>query len=255
MPKSFSFFADRDNRVLVGSVVALVAVLGLMSMPLALLPDPIGKAADLFSEGAVVTVQLTLVSGVIGLCLGVVAALGKRAPYWPIRVLADGYVWIIRGTPLLLQIFFFYFGMQGAFQISEFWTAVVALSLNVGAYNAEVIRSGINAVPAGQVEAARSLGLSKVYTFWDIVLPQAVRVALPPLANNLIALLKDSSLAYAIGVVELSMVGSRIQAESFQPIPVFLTVAVVYLVLTSTLSQFSGALERKFAVGQRQSNA
>ena len=80
-------------------------------------------------------------------------------------------------------------------------------------------------------------------------------MALPPLANNLIALLKDSSLAYAIGVVELSMVGSRIQAESFQPVPVFMTVAVVYLVLTSTLSQFAGALERKLAVGQRHSNA
>lgn len=251
-------FVDRDNRILIGSVIALVAVLWLMAKPLAMLPEPIGPAAELLAEGALVTIELTIWSGVIGLLLGVVAALGKRAPLWPLRQLADSYVWVIRGTPLLMQILFFYLAMPAIvpeLKISEFWTAVVALSLNVGAYNAEVIRAGINAVPAGQVEAARSLGLSKAFTFWDVVLPQAVRVALPPLANNLVALLKDSSLAYAIGVVELSMVGSRIQAESFQPVPVFLTVAVVYLVLTTTLTQFAGALERKLAIGQRQSNA
>ncbi|MCX9155953.1 amino acid ABC transporter permease [Niveibacterium sp. 24ML] len=245
---------DRDALVLVGSVLSLGVVLWLMSAPLAHLPAPIGPAAQQFSEGARVTIQLTLVSAVFGLLLGVLGALGKLSAVAPVRWLADLFVWVIRGTPLLLQILFFYLALPAVLpgvQLSEFWTAVVALSLNVGAYNAEVIRAGINAVPSGQVEAARSLGLSRFNTFRDITFPQAVRISLPPLANNLVALLKDSSLAYAIGVVELSMVSSRVQAESFQPVPVFLTVAAIYLVLTTTFTQFAGALERKLAVGKR----
>ncbi|MEF9943911.1 MAG: amino acid ABC transporter permease [Burkholderiaceae bacterium] len=245
---------DRDFLILVGSVIGLALILWVMATPLAALPAPIGPAAQMFADGALVTVQLTVVAGVIGLPLGVLAALGKTSTVLPLRWLASFYVWVIRGTPLLLQILFFYFAMPAlvpGLELSEFWTAVVALSLNVGAYNAEAVRAGINAVPAGQIEAARSLGMSSFYAFWDITLPQATRISLPPLANNIVALLKDSSLAYAIGVVELSMVSARVQAESFQPIPVFFTVAAIYLVLTTTFTQFAAALERKLAVGKR----
>lgn len=246
---------DRDALILVGSVLGLGLILWLMSMPLAAMPAPIGPAAQQFSDGALTTIELTLWASIFGLILGVLAALGKRSRWTsPLRWMADLYVWVIRGTPLMLQILFFFLALPAIapqLQLSEFWTAVVALSLNVGAYNAEVIRAGINAVPQGQVEAARSLGLSSLYTFWDIVLPQAVRISLPPLANNMIALLKDSSLAYAIGVVELSMVSARIQAESFQPVPVFITVACIYLLLTTTFTQFAAALERKLATGKR----
>lgn len=245
---------DRDTLILAGSMLGLGLILWLMALPLAALPEPIGPAALQFADGALTTIQLTLWASVFGLILGVLAALGKRSHLPPLRWMADIYVWVIRGTPLLLQILFFFLALPAIapqLQLSEFWTAVIALSLNVGAYNAEVIRAGINAVPNGQVEAARSLGLSSLYTFWDIVLPQAVRISLPPLANNMVALLKDSSLAYAIGVVELSMVSSRVQAESFQPVPVFLTVAAIYLLLTTTFTQFAAALERKLAVGKR----
>lgn len=245
---------DSDLLILVGSVIGLALVLWVMAIPLAALPAPVGPAAQMFADGALVTVQLTLVAGAIGLPLGVLAALGKTSTILPVRWLASFYVWVIRGTPLLLQILFFYFAMPAlvpGLELSEFWTAVVALSLNVGAYNAEAVRAGINAVPGGQIEAARSLGMSAFYAFWDITLPQATRISLPPLANNIVALLKDSSLAYAIGVVELSMVSARVQAESFQPIPVFFTVAAIYLVLTTTFTQFAAALERKLAVGKR----
>lgn len=245
---------DRDLLILIGSVIGLALVLWVMATPLAALPAPVGPAAQMFADGALVTVQLTLVAGAIGLPLGVLAALGKTSTVLPVRWLASFYVWVIRGTPLLLQILFFYFAMPAlvpGLELSEFWTAVVALSLNVGAYNAEAVRAGINAVPGGQIEAARSLGMSAFYAFWDITLPQATRISLPPLANNIVALLKDSSLAYAIGVVELSMVSARVQAESFQPIPVFFTVAAIYLVLTTTFTQFAAALERKLAVGKR----
>jgi len=138
-------------------------------------------------------------------------------------------------------------------QFSDFTSAAIALALNAGAYNAEAIRSGLLAVPKGQVEAAQSLGLSAWHTATDIVFPQAFKVALPPLVNNFIALLKDTSLAYAIGVVELTNVGNRIQAETFQPIPTLMTTAVIYLLLTTILTQISNAVERRFDVEGRQS--
>ena len=135
-------------------------------------------------------------------------------------------------------------------QLSEFWSAVVALAVNVGAYNAEVIRAGVLNVPRGQVQAAQSLGLSNRLTFAHVILPQAMRLAVAPLANNVVALLKDSSLAYAIGVVELNMIAQRVQAESFQPVPVFITVAGIYLLLTTTFTRFSAALEAKMQLSR-----
>jgi polar amino acid transport system permease protein len=134
-------------------------------------------------------------------------------------------------------------------QLSEFWTAVIALSINVGAYNAEVFRAGVQAVPRGQTMAAKAMGMRPSQAFIHIILPQAMRVSLPALANNVVALLKDSSLAYAIGVVEINMIAQRVQAESFQPIPVFAATALIYLILTTAMTQFSGAVEQRMASG------
>ena len=114
------------------------------------------------------------------------------------------------------------------------------------------MRAGILAVPHGQIEAARALGLTQFETFMDIILPQSMRVALPALANNLASLVKDSLLAYAISVVELTMVGYRVQAESYQPIPVFLTIATIYLILTTAFTTLTSALEAKLEVGQKR---
>ena len=136
--------------------------------------------------------------------------------------------------------------------LSDFSCAAIALALNVGAYNTECVRAGILAVPHGQIEAARALGLSPMRTFLDIVLPQSLRVALPALANNLASLVKDSSLAYAISVVELTMSGYRVQAESYQPIPVFMTTAVIYLILTTAFTTLTAALEARLEVGQKR---
>jgi polar amino acid transport system permease protein len=153
-----------------------------------------------------------------------------------------------------VQILFVYFALPVIapwLQLSDFNSAVAALAVNVGAYNAEAIRGGILAVPKGQAEAARSLGLTPVQTFLHVVSPQAFKIALPPLVNNVVALLKDSSLAYTIGVVELTNIGARIQAATFEPVPVFMTTASVYLVLTTVLTQISGAIERRLDLEQR----
>jgi polar amino acid transport system permease protein len=220
-----------------------------------------GTGADRTGRRAVrrrgqITVGLTLIAGSAGVVIGVLAGLGKLSRFWPLRWLCDSYVWLIRGTPLLLQILFVWLAfpmiMPEGIELSDFACAAIALSLNIGAYNTECVRAGILAVPHGQVEAARALGLTPLQTFMDVVLPQSMRVALPALANNLASLVKDSSLAYAISVVELTMVGYRVQAESYQPIPVFITMAAIYLILTTAFTTLTAALEAQLDVGQKR---
>ncbi|UUZ72560.1 amino acid ABC transporter permease [Polaromonas sp. P1(28)-8] len=246
---------QRSSATMVLASVVLVVLLWLMAIPLALVPEPIGVNAQSFAEGTRVTVQLTVIAGLVGIVIGVLAALGKISRLPPLRWIASLYIWVVRGTPLLVQVLFVFLALPTlvpALQLSDFSSACVALAFNAGAYNAEAIRSGLLAVPKGQIEAARSLGLSSFFTFIDVTFPQAFKISLPPLVNNTVALLKDSSLAYAIGVVELTNVGNRIQAATFQPLPTLVTTAVIYLVLTTVLTQISGAVERRYDVEGRQ---
>jgi polar amino acid transport system permease protein len=245
---------SREKRSAVTIAVAvtgLVLFLWLMAIPLSWAPEPIGPAAQQFADGALVTVELTILAGVSGILIGVLTALAKLSRFLPLRLLAAFYIWAIRGTPLLVQVLFVFMALPSlipGLQLSDFNSALVALAVNAGAYNAESIRAGIMAVHRGQAEAARSLGLSPFQTFRDVIFPQSFRIALPPLVNNIVSLLKDSSLAYVIGVVELSNIGNRIQSVTFQPVPVFITTACIYLILTSVMTQISGAIERQLDV-------
>jgi polar amino acid transport system permease protein len=195
-----------------------------------------------------------VISGLAGVAAGVLAAVAKLSRFLPLRLLAALYIWVMRGTPLLVQVLFVYFALPEILplQLSDFNSAAVALTLNVGAYNAEAIRAGIQAVPRGQTEASRSLGLSPLQTFRDVVFPQAFKISLPPLVNNIVALLKDSSLAYVIGVAELSNIGNRVKTATFQPVPVFIATAGIYLLLTTVLTQISDAIEMRLDVEQRR---
>jgi len=236
------------------SLLGALAFLWLLGELLAPWPAPVGPAAQQFVEGARKTVSLTIVSGLIGLVIGLALGLGKMADSSWLRLPSTFTVWIVRGTPLLTQLLFFYLAMPAllpSLQWSEYWTAVAALAINVGAYNAEVFRAGVQSVPRGQWMAARALGMRPSQAFRFVALPLALRVSLPALANNVVALLKDSSLAYAIGVVEINMIAQRVQADSFQPVPVFITTAVIYLILTTALTQFSTALEERMAASPR----
>jgi polar amino acid transport system permease protein len=253
-PASWSRQA-RSNATMVVASGVLVLILWLMAIPLSWAPEPIGPAAQDFAEGTRVTVELTVVSGLVGIVIGLMAALGKLSRVAPLRWLASFYIWVVRGTPLLVQVLFVYFALPSlipSLKLSDFASACIALAFNVGAYNAEAIRSGLQAVPKGQTEAAKSLGMSNWSTFIDIVFPQAMKIALPSVVNNVVSLLKDSSLAYTIGVVELTNVGNRIQAATFQPMPTLITTALVYLVLTTVLTQISDAVERRYDVEGRR---
>lgn len=247
LPASWS--RERRSAVTIAiAICAMFAFLWLMAIPLSAMPSPIGPAASQFAEGALVTVQLTVIAGPLGILIGVIAALAKLSKLPPLRWAATFYIWVLRGTPLLVQVLFAFNLELFGIRLSEFNAAVLALSLNVGAYNAEAIRAGILAIHKGQGEAARSLGLSPFQTFRDVIFPQSFRIALPPLVNNIVSLLKDSSLAYVIGVVELSNIGNRVQSASFEPIPVFITTASIYLIMTSIMTQISGAIERQLDV-------
>lgn len=243
---------------LVGATAAFYLLFLLITLILRQIPEPIGPRADLFVQGAQMTLQLTLVSGLIGLLVGIVAGIMRTSSLWIARAPAGLFIWLIRGTPLLVQILFVYNALPPLLtaiglkvELNEFWSAVIALALNVGAYNAEVIRAGILAVPRGQVEAARSLGLSGVQTMRTVVLPQALRIVVPPLVNNLVALLKDSSLASTISLLELTLAGSRVSSETFQPVPVLTTIAAVYLALTTVMTLFTDQLERRVKIATR----
>lgn len=246
---------QRSNATLVTALLVMIVVVAALGQLLALLPEPIGDHAAEFAEGARTTLYLTLISGAIGLVLGVVAALARTSGNALLRTIPGAYIWIIRGTPLLVQILFMYFALPvlvPGLNLPDFAAAVIALALNVGAYNAEAVRAGLNAVPRGQTEAARALGLPRSRVFLDVVFPQAFKISLPPLVSNFVALLKDSSLAYAIGVVELTNVGNRIQSATFQPVETLITVGVTYLALTTLVTQVTAAVEYRFDVEGRQ---
>jgi polar amino acid transport system permease protein len=246
----------RSSATMAAAVVGMVVVLWGLADVVALAPEPIGSNAQAFADGARMTMALTVVAGAAGILLGIAAAMGKISRVPPVRWIAAVYVWAIRGTPLLIQVFFAYFALPQILpflKLEEFGWACVALALNVGAYNAEAIRAGLLAVPRGQLEAARSLGLNRWYTFIDVTLPQAFKISLPPLVNNIVALLKDSSLASVIGLVELTNTADLLRAKTYMPIPSLVTSAAIYLLLTTVMTQFSGAVERRFDVEDKLS--
>lgn len=221
--------------VLVWILLSLVITYALLRFFLPIFPEPIGSRAALFIEGARTTVYLTLLSGFVGLFIGLVLGLFKYSQNIFFKLPSAFIIWILQGTPLIVQILFVYYALPEIMPfltLNEFSAAAIALALNVGAYNAEVIRAGIEAIPKGQFEASSSLGLSKFQAMKFVVMPQAIRIVTPPLINNLIALSKDSSLASAIGLLELTLSGQRISSETFLPVPVLTTIACIYLLIT-----------------------
>ncbi len=249
----------------VGWILFFEAMARLIEVYLRLLnftPSKVSFYADSLRHGAEVTLKVTVISSIVGFAVGLVAGIAKLSKNPVFRLPATFYVWLVRGTPLLVQILFAYNGLPYLLApvweklqpygfppiedvLTDYWAAFIALTFNVGAYNAEVIRAGIQAVSKGQWEAAQSLGLSQAQVMRYIVIPQAIRIVIPPLVNNIIALLKDSSLAYVIGLYELVMAGQRIISATFRPVPIYLAVAAVYLLLTTLLTFFTDWAERR----------
>ncbi|NTG75513.1 amino acid ABC transporter permease [Rhizobium rhizogenes] len=198
--------------------------------------------------GLVFTIPLTLITFVLGLLLGLVTAVTRLFGPKPLVAVARFYVWVIRGTPLLVQLFVIFYGLPSmGILLDAFPAAVIGFTLNVGAYSSEIIRAVISSVPKGQWEAAYSIGMNWRQAMSRTILPQAARVAVPPLSNTFISLVKDTSLAAAITVPELFQAAQRIVATTYEPLILYIEAAIVYLVLSTFLSTLQGYLERRFA--------
>jgi polar amino acid transport system permease protein len=197
-------------------------------------------------KGLLVTLEISLLSLLCTLALGLTTALFRLSASFTARALARCYLEAIRNTPLLIQIFFVYFVLSPILDIGAFASAVLALSLFEGAYAAEILRAGIVSLSRGQWEASHSLGLHPIDTYRYVILPQAVRRVLPPLTGQAISLVKDSALVSTIAVYDLTMQGQSIVAETFLAFEIWFTVAAIYLVLTLGLSLAVRAMERRF---------
>lgn len=198
--------------------------------------------------GLVFTIPLTLMSFVLGLTLGLIVAIIRLFGPRPLVVIARLYVWVIRGTPLLVQLFVIFYGLPSiGILLDAFPAALIGFTLNVGAYTSEIIRAVIASVPRGQWEAAYSIGMSWSQAMRRTILPQATRVAVPPLSNTFISLVKDTSLAAAITVPELFQTAQRIVATTYEPLILYIEAALIYLAMSSVLSTLQVRLEKRFA--------
>ena len=202
----------------------------------------------LLLRGAGLTLEITALSVGLGLVLGLFLGLGQLSSLAIFRIPAKIYVDVIRGTPLLIQIFIIYFALPAVIgrRIDPFVAAVTACSLNSGAYIAELFRGGIQSISLGQIRAGLSLGMTYRQTMRYIVLPQAFKRIIPPLGNEFIAMLKDSSLVSVIGFEELTRSGQLIIAETYGTLEIWTCVAILYLVMTLTISQIVSRLEKRF---------
>ncbi|WP_428312180.1 amino acid ABC transporter permease [Hydrocarboniphaga sp.] len=206
-----------------------------------------GLRAGILLVGLWMTLKLSAVSLVFALALGLIAGLGRVADNPAAKQLSTTYVEIIRGTPLLVQIFIMYFFIGTVLQLSAFTAGVAALAVFTGAYIAEIVRSGIESVPKGQMEAARSLGMNYRQAMTHVILPQALKKTLPSLAGQFINLIKDSSLVSVMALTDLTKAGREIISSNFRPFEVWFTVALMYLLLTGTLSWLVRRLEKRLA--------
>lgn len=202
----------------------------------------------LLRAGIVFTVPLTLLSFALGLGVGFIAALTRLFGPSPLSAIVKFYVWVFRGTPLLVQLFLIFYGLPSiGIVLDAFPAALIGFTLNVGAYTSEIIRAVIVAVPKGQWEAAFSIGMTWPQAMARTILPQAARIAVPPLSNTFIALIKDTSLAAAVTLPELFQAGQRIVATSYEPLIIYIEVALIYLAMSSVLSSLQVRLEQRLS--------
>jgi polar amino acid transport system permease protein len=194
------------------------------------------------------TLLLSSIAIVVGTLIGIMVSVLRALAILPLNFLLRAYVELFRGTPLLMQLFFVYFGLPMlGIHVDKFWAAFSAISLYTGAYVAEVLKAGVEAVPRGQVEAATALGLGFGQRLWYVVRPQALRVALPPLVGVYVAVVKDTSLATVIGYNELMRRAMELVLQYGRPLEVLLTVGCLYFVICFPISKLSEWLERRLA--------
>lgn len=209
------------------------------------------------AQGAALTLELVALSLLVGAAIALPLALMRVSERWWLRAPAYAYIFVFRGTPLLVQIFLVYYGL-GQFEgvrasalwpilREPYWCAIIAFALNTGAYTAEILRGAIQAVPAGEVEAAKAFGMSRALSLRRIILPRAVRIALPAYGNEVILMLKGSALASTITLLDLTGMARTIIARTYMPVEIFLAAGLIYLAITFVFVQLFRLLERRLS--------
>ncbi|TCS62607.1 ABC transporter permease [Varunaivibrio sulfuroxidans] len=206
-------------------------------------------------DGVGVTLELVGVSLLIGACIALPMALMRVSRNPALKTFAYGYIFFFRGTPLLVQIFLIYYGASQFPSVRDsflwpilreaYWCAIIAFALNTGAYTAEILRGAIQAVPAGQIEAARAIGMTRAKMYRRIILPQAFRIGLPAYGNEIILMLKGSALASTITLLDLTGMARTIIARTYMPVELFFAAGVIYFILTAILTQVLKRVERR----------
>jgi len=215
--------------------------------------DAVWEAIPILLQGAELTIIIALVGLLIGFFLGAAAGLCRISRSWFLQKVAGVYIETIRGTPLIVQVMFLYFGLPLALgmRIPPLTAGIVAIAVNAGAYIAEIVRGAVQSISMGQYEAGRSIGLTRGQTMAFVIWPQAFKRMIPPLGNQFIISLKDTSLLVVIGVGELTRSGQEIIATNFRSFEVWLTVAVMYLVLTLSISKVLSIVEYKLVFARK----
>ena len=200
----------------------------------------------LMKAGLKMTVPLTLVSFALGMILAFVTAMCRISKNKLLSKTAQLYVWVIRGTPMIVQLFVIFYGLpKVGIMFSPIVSAIIGLTISEGAYDSEIIRAALTSIPKGQWEACHALGMSKLQTLLNVIIPQAALIAVPSLGNMFISLVKDTSLTAILTVREVFQIGQQIVAVTFEPLWIYLEVGVIYLIYSTVLSQLQGVLERK----------
>lgn len=205
----------------------------------------------IFVPAAFETLKITLAAIIVGLIIGLLAAMCRISKVKLLYYPATLYINLIRGTPILLQLFIVYYGLSGIIRLDPYPSAIIAFGIHNGAYIAEIFRGAIKSIDKGQSEAARSIGMGKVKAMYRIILPQALKRAIPPLGNQFIIATKDSSLASAITVRELLLKSQQMGSSTFRFMEYFLIAGIYYFIMTSILGFLVNKLERKLAVSDR----
>ena len=214
--------------------------------------DIFQQTMPLLLKGAVITLELTVVVLPLAVLLGLISCLLGMTKYF--KFISKIYIAIIRGTPILVQVFFIYFGLTQflGIRMTAYTAGVISLSMNAGAYLSEIFRGGIQAVNIGQTEAARSLGMPYSSTMGKVILPQAFRIVIPSVVNQFIITLKDTSIISVIGLMDIVMQAKQVIARTYKSFYVWILVGLVYFVICYTLSKISQLIERRLSVGKNR---
>ncbi len=227
--------------------ISFAGALAVLAYLLLFQPKPYLKIFKFLPDGILVTFQVTVYSILLALVIGLITGLGRISRHKYVNLVASTYVEIVRGVPLLVQLFYIYYALGRFVRVPDMLAAVISMSFCYGAYMGEVFRAGIASIPVGQTEAARSLGFNRTQTMFHVVLPQAWRTILPPVGNEFIALLKDTSLVSILGVADLLRRGREYASESFEYFETFTMVAVIYLIITLILSKLVSIMEERLS--------